>query len=512
MQSRPRRRGYVLSALAGLLAITQSSVAETWSYDLTTTGSDVVFLAPVALDPQLPGYKMVYHVEMMNATAILPELPGWPLTVEVLDRLPPELRDGVKYLAGPPPLVLLEDDAYYPDDIEDPNLAGFRCHIRFGMNDDGRAYVSATDTILSILDTQIDPNDPSSPTITIQLLSVQLIGTISAEPAPAVQLSTASAPTPEGGSASVTAKLSMAPAADVLVTITRAEGDADLTCDTQSLTFTPSNWNTPQTSVFSAAVDDDGEAGQATFDFTADAAAPARLTVVEIEPDCDHNGVADRQEILSGAKADCNGNELPDACEITAGTRDCNNNGVPDTCELSSGSAGDCDGNGELDSCDIAGGAADCNADGIPDRCQADRDRDGAIDACDQCPDDPSKRVPGQCGCGVAESNCGGSSQNSGDQNSEPNAPTPDGGADANSPGGTGSGDAGSSPDDSAAEPNDPGGASPTTSESEPGINELDRLFTDICGTGACGVGTFGWMPAVFLGLVGLRGATRRVR
>ena len=51
---------------------------------------------------------------------------------------------------------------------------------------------------------------------------------------------------------------------------------------------------------------------------------------------------------------DCNGNGVPDACDIAAGAADCDGNGVPDTCDIAAGAA-DCNGNGILDSCDFVG-------------------------------------------------------------------------------------------------------------------------------------------------------------
>jgi hypothetical protein len=83
--------------------------------------------------------------------------------------------------------------------------------------------------------------------------------------------------------------------------------------------------------------------------------------------DCNANGIPDECEL---ATKDCNGNGIPDDCDIAAGAPDCNANGIPDSCELADGSAQDCNGNGIPDSCDIASGAAlDCNANGIPDSC-----------------------------------------------------------------------------------------------------------------------------------------------
>jgi hypothetical protein len=77
-------------------------------------------------------------------------------------------------------------------------------------------------------------------------------------------------------------------------------------------------------------------------------------------PDCDGNGVPDECEIASGALADCNGNGVPDACEIASGLlADCDRNGIPDACEIASNPSLDSNGNGLLDSCGIARGDLD---------------------------------------------------------------------------------------------------------------------------------------------------------
>jgi hypothetical protein len=85
----------------------------------------------------------------------------------------------------------------------------------------------------------------------------------------------------------------------------------------------------------------------------------------------------------------CSGPEVPD----------CNGNGIPDECDVI---AGDCNANGAPDECDVdSGGSEDCNDSGTPDECEPDSDGDGAIDECDGCPFDPNKIEPGRCGCGV---------------------------------------------------------------------------------------------------------------
>jgi hypothetical protein len=87
--------------------------------------------------------------------------------------------------------------------------------------------------------------------------------------------------------------------------------------------------------------------------------------------DCDASGTLDVCEGLP----DCDGNALPDVCEIPL-EGDCNENGLPDDCDLQAGST-DCNHNGLPDECDIASGTSqDCNLDGFPDECPDCRDVD----------------------------------------------------------------------------------------------------------------------------------------
>lgn len=69
----------------------------------------------------------------------------------------------------------------------------------------------------------------------------------------------------------------------------------------------------------------------------------------------------------SSSVADCDGDGVPDSCELRSGTTgDCNLNGIPDNCDIASGLSRDNDQNGIPDRCD--GGrqvAGDCNQDGM---------------------------------------------------------------------------------------------------------------------------------------------------
>ncbi|MCA9783702.1 MAG: VCBS repeat-containing protein [Candidatus Cloacimonetes bacterium] len=87
-----------------------------------------------------------------------------------------------------------------------------------------------------------------------------------------------------------------------------------------------------------------------------------------VDADCNLNGVPDVCEIASGMSADLDGNGVPDDCET-----DCNANGWPDDWEIREGLVPDCNGNLIPDGCDLADlTSPDCNANGVPDECDID--------------------------------------------------------------------------------------------------------------------------------------------
>ncbi len=80
-------------------------------------------------------------------------------------------------------------------------------------------------------------------------------------------------------------------------------------------------------SVFSADLDGDGDADVLSTSFADDKIAWHENT----RDDCNGNSVPDECEVASH---DCNSNDVPDECDIAAGARDRDSNGIPDSCEL----------------------------------------------------------------------------------------------------------------------------------------------------------------------------------
>ena len=100
--------------------------------------------------------------------------------------------------------------------------------------------------------------------------------------------------------------------------------------------------------------------------------------------DCNGNGTLDSIDISGGASTDLNGNGIPDECEA-----DCNGNSVPDDLDIELGTSPDANGNGVPDGCE-----EDCDTDGTSDLNEItmdmslDIDRDAVLDACQDCDDD----------------------------------------------------------------------------------------------------------------------------
>ncbi|GAA3210646.1 hypothetical protein GCM10020256_08900 [Streptomyces thermocoprophilus] len=97
---------------------------------------------------------------------------------------------------------------------------------------------------------------------------------------PAVVASTNQLAVQQGGTGSYELKLSTQPTSDVTVTTARTGGNTGLSVtDGATLTFTPSNWDTPQKVTIGA---DDSGTGAATFESTAPGLAKASVTVTQI--------------------------------------------------------------------------------------------------------------------------------------------------------------------------------------------------------------------------------------
>ncbi|MEV0456911.1 glycoside hydrolase family 6 protein [Catellatospora methionotrophica] len=100
---------------------------------------------------------------------------------------------------------------------------------------------------------------------------------------------------PEGGTASYTVRLAAQPSGNVTVTNTAGSGDTSITVSSgASLTFTTSNWSTPQTVTLAAAEDSDTTAG--TRPITVASSGLTSVTVTATEADNDGGPVGPRAD------------------------------------------------------------------------------------------------------------------------------------------------------------------------------------------------------------------------
>ena len=107
----------------------------------------------------------------------------------------------------------------------------------------------------------------------------------------------------EGSTATFDVSLGTAPAATTTVTVARQSGDTDITVQSgASLTFTPANWNTPQTVTLAAAADADAVNSTAVIIVSSPARPSLFVTATERDlqanPDIAITGTADKQVIV----------------------------------------------------------------------------------------------------------------------------------------------------------------------------------------------------------------------
>jgi hypothetical protein len=99
-------------------------------------------------------------------------------------------------------------------------------------------------------------------------------------------INTAALSVPEGSTATCTVALSAQPAAATTVTVARTAGDANITISGgTTLTFTTTNWSTPQAVTLAAAQDADTLNGTATVTISATGLTSRMLNVIEADDD-----------------------------------------------------------------------------------------------------------------------------------------------------------------------------------------------------------------------------------
>lgn len=145
---------------------------ETWAFDLTTTGDDVFWTSPTAVDNDAPRYEGTYEITLIEVTGTWMGIPVGP--VDVTDEVPEEDRSGTDIIDGPPPIVLLDDSLVYPEPPEDPSIAA---NVLIYLDTAGFGQMEVTDVVLGEAEVETDFG-----TVTIQITSVRVAGTVEVTP------------------------------------------------------------------------------------------------------------------------------------------------------------------------------------------------------------------------------------------------------------------------------------------------------------------------------------------
>lgn len=95
--------------------------------------------------------------------------------------------------------------------------------------------------------------------------------------------------------------------------------------------------------------------------------------LLNVVPDCDHDGIDDPVEVAQGLTSDCDANGVPDSCQA-----DCDGSGQADVCQIAAQPSLDLNQNGALDSCETVG-TPYCFGDGSGAACPCDPGQAGPI-------------------------------------------------------------------------------------------------------------------------------------
>jgi hypothetical protein len=130
-------------------------------------------------------------------------------------------------------------------------------------------------------------------------------------------------------------------------------------------------------------------------------AGPCDVPGCGLGDDCNNNGRLDECDLIEFGE-DCNSNLVPDECDLSSGSSmDCNNDSIPDDCQLQF----DCNANLAPDECDLASGASlDCNGSDVPDECELGANDCNANEVPDDC--DVSSGASLDCNDNVIPDEC----------------------------------------------------------------------------------------------------------
>ncbi|MCA9290291.1 MAG: hypothetical protein KDA25_04125 [Phycisphaerales bacterium] len=157
--------GLVGSMLVGASAFGGDTTV--WTVDVETSGEDVFWTSPTAVDPGASSYLLTSEIQLITVDISWNGIPFG--TIDVTDQIPPDQAVIMAEIPGPAPVVLVDADIAYPLPPEPATLAA---HLFIELDADGFAHADVTDVVLGTID--IDLGFPFG-IQTVQLEAVHIV-------------------------------------------------------------------------------------------------------------------------------------------------------------------------------------------------------------------------------------------------------------------------------------------------------------------------------------------------
>ena len=162
------RLAAAVASLALLSVVHAGGGSATWTFDETTTGQDVSWTSPTAVDPAAVIYESQFQITLVEVDVTWLGIPF--NNIDVTGQVPPELLGGTEFDAGPAPTVLFSNPLEYPGPPDPPCLAAL---LTIELDANGFGHLLGTDIALGSCDVDIGFG-----VVTVQLQSVRFTGQV----------------------------------------------------------------------------------------------------------------------------------------------------------------------------------------------------------------------------------------------------------------------------------------------------------------------------------------------
>ncbi len=140
----------------------------TWTFDETTTGQDVSWTSPTAVDPPAALYESQFQSTLVEVDVTWL---GFPFNnIDVTDQVPPDLLGGIVFNTGPAPAVFFNNPLEYPEPPAPPCLSVL---LTIELDAGGFGHLLGTNVLLGDCDV-----DLGFGVVTVQLQGVRIAGQI----------------------------------------------------------------------------------------------------------------------------------------------------------------------------------------------------------------------------------------------------------------------------------------------------------------------------------------------